>query len=413
MTRLETTAAAWLGACLMAGATAQPLFAEVQLSALFMADAAYGESEVRAMTEAFTAANPDITVKLEFVPYQDLRDRALRPPAAGGGYDVMLFDAIWPADFAERNILRDVSDRITRPMRDAILPGAWTTVDYNGRSYGLPWILDTKYLYYNRQILSRAGFDAPPATWDELAAQAGIIADKGLAEYPIVWSWAPAEALICDYATLLSAHGGSFLVDGAPAFHDGGGLEALGYMVDSYNSGLTNPVSLEFLEEDARRLFQDGKAAFTLNWTYMYRLANDHSDSRVAGQVGIAPAPGVAGRSTVSAVNGSMGLGIGAASRHPQEAWDYILFLTSQELQNAYAQHSLPIWTSSYDDPAVTAGQGELVAAARVALAAMFPRPATPRYQEMSAALQAAIRDALLGQASPEAAMTSAAGNGN
>jgi len=398
---------------LVVAAVAQPLFAETQLSALFMTHAAYDESAVRAMTEGFTAASPGITVKLDFVPYEDLHDRTLLSHASDTGYDVVLFDVIWPAEYAEMNVLLDVSDRITQPMRDGILPGAWTTVDYNGRAYGLPWMLDTKYLYYNKQILSRAGIDAPPATWEELARQARIIADMGLLEHPIVWSWAQAEALICDYATLVSAFGGSFVKDGGLTFRSDGGLAALSYMVDSYTSGLTNPDSTGFLEEDARRLFQNGEAAFTLNWTYMYQLANDHNESRVAGRVGIAPAPGSDGRSTVSAVNGSMGLGIPSNSRHPQEAWDYILFLTSQQQQNAHARLSLPIWASSYADPAVTAGQGELIAAARVALAAMFPRPATPRYQEMSAALQAAIRDALLGQASPEAAMTSAAGNGN
>ena len=46
--------------------------------------------------------------------------------------------------------------------------------------YGMPWILDTKYLFYNKEILEKAGITAPPKTWDELAEQAKIIKDKGL-----------------------------------------------------------------------------------------------------------------------------------------------------------------------------------------------------------------------------------------
>ena len=66
-------------------------------------------------------------------------------------------------------------------------------------------------------------------------------------------------------------------------------------------------------------------------------------------------------------------------------------------MQNEYAKLSLPIWASSYDDPAVTAGQEELIAAAKIGLAAMYPRPTTPKYQELSVALQQAIQEALLG----------------
>ncbi|MDA4834166.1 ABC transporter substrate-binding protein, partial [Enterobacter hormaechei] len=50
------------------------------------------------------------------------------------------------------------------------------------------------------------------------------------------WSWSQAEAAICDYATLVSAYGGSFIKDGKPVFQSGGGLDALNYMVDSYKS---------------------------------------------------------------------------------------------------------------------------------------------------------------------------------
>ena len=88
-------------------------------------------------------------------------------------------------------------------------------------------------------------------------------------------------------------------------------------MVTSYSSGISNPNSKEFLEEDVRKVFENGEAAFALNWTYMYNLANTGKDSKVAGKVGVVPAPGVSGKSEVSAVNGSMGLGITATSKHP------------------------------------------------------------------------------------------------
>jgi multiple sugar transport system substrate-binding protein len=408
---LKSVQTALLGATLLGAALFSPAHAETKINALFMAQAAYSEADVRAMTDAFTKANPDVTVNLEFVPYEGLHDKTVLAQGSGGGYDVVLFDVIWPAEYATNKVLVDVTDKVTPEMTSGVLPGAWTTVEYDGKRYGMPWILDTKYLFYNKEILEKAGIKAPPKTWAELAEQAKTIKDKGLLATPIAWSWSQAEAAICDYTTLVSAYGGSFIKDGKPAFQTGGGLDALNYMVDSYKSGLTNPNSKEFLEEDVRRVFQNGEAAFALNWTYMYNMANDPKDSKVAGKVGVVPAPGVEGKSTVSAVNGSMGLGITSTSKHPDEAWKYITFMTSQATQNQYAKLSLPIWASSYDDPAVSKGQEELIAAAKVGLAAMYPRPTTPKYQELSTALQQAVQESLLGQVKPEDALKTAAEN--
>jgi multiple sugar transport system substrate-binding protein len=142
----------------------------------------------------------------------------------------------------------------------------------------------------------------------------------------------------------------------------------------------------------------------------MYNMANgDPKESKIVGKVGVVPAPGVAGKSEFSAVNGSMGLGIAAKSAHPDEAWKFIAFLTSQPEQNKFAKLSLPIWKSSYDDPAVQAGQEQLVAAAKGAINAMYPRPTTPSYQEMSTILQKYIQQVVIGKSSSEDAMAAAA----
>jgi len=116
----------------------------------------------------------------------------------------------------------------------------------------------------------------------------------------------------------------------------------------------------------------------------------------------------VAGLTTASAVNGSMALGIPSNSQHADEAWKYISYITSQPVQNKYAQLSLPIWKSSYDDPAVAKGQESLIAAAKTSIAMMFPRPTTVSYQELSTILQKWIQKVLLGQVTPEAGMQQA-----
>ncbi|UES48427.1 extracellular solute-binding protein [Roseibium aggregatum] len=399
-----------LGSAFATLAMTTTALADTTLNALFMSQAAYSEDDIKSMTAKFEEANPGVTVALEFVPYEALHDKIIAAAGAGDdGYDVVLFDVIWPAEFATRGFLQDVTDRIPADYTDKVFDGAWTTVEYDGKRYGMPWILDTKYLFYNADMLAEAGISAPPKTWAELAEQAKQIKDKGIVEFPLVWSWSQSEAMICDFTTLTAANDGAFFDEGQPAFTAGGAKDAVSFMKATLDEGLSNPSSREYFEEDVRRVFSNGEAAFALNWTYMNALANDPKESKVAGKVKVAPAPGVEGKSTASSVNGSMGLGIPANSPHADEAWAYISFLTQKDVQDNYAKLSLPIWKASYSEPKVIEGQEDLIAAAKESIAVMYPRPLVPSYTEVSDILQKNIHQVLLGQASVDDALEAAA----
>ncbi len=399
-----------LGSAFATLAMTTTALADTTLNALFMSQAAYSEDDIKSMTAKFEEANPGVTVALEFVPYEALHDKIIAAAGAGDdGYDVVLFDVIWPAEFATRGFLQDVTDRIPADYTDKVFDGAWTTVEYDGKRYGMPWILDTKYLFYNADMLAEAGISAPPKTWAELAEQARQIKDKGIVEYPLVWSWSQSEAMICDFTTLTAANDGAFFDEGQPAFTAGGAKDAVSFMKATLDEGLSNPSSREYFEEDVRRVFSNGEAAFALNWTYMNALANDPKESKVAGKVKVAPAPGVEGKSTASSVNGSMGLGIPANSPHADEAWAYISFLTQKDVQDNYAKLSLPIWKASYSEPKVIEGQEDLIAAAKESIAVMYPRPLVPSYTEVSDILQKNIHQVLLGQSSVDEALEAAA----
>ncbi|MCQ5471158.1 extracellular solute-binding protein [Pantoea brenneri] len=376
-----------------------------QINALFMTQAAYSENDIRAMTQNFQKQHPDVSVNLEFVPYEALHDKIVAARGAGGnGYDVVLFDAIWPAEFTRFDLLQDVSARITPEEKDKVFPGAMNTVIYKGKTLGMPWILDTKYLYYNKAMLSKAGITTPPQTWQQVLDDAKIIKQKKIVNYPLVWSWSQAEALVCDYTTLVSGFGGQFYQNGKLNFSSPASLKALNLMKSSLDDGLSNPASREYLEEDVRKSFSNGDAAFALNWTYMYNMANDPKQSKVAGDVGIMPAPGDA-PGQAGGVNGSMGLGIAKGSTHPEQAWQYIQYMTSQPVQNQYARLSLPIWKSSYQDPAVKKDQESLIAAAAKSLNVMLSRPETADYSRLSNQLQQQLQQVLLGKTTAQDAM--------
>jgi len=383
---------------------------EGKITALFMQQAGYSEADIRAMTTDFTAKYPKITVEPTFVAYEALHDKIVAA-APAGTYDVVLIDVIWPAEFGSKKIVTDVTSQFPAAWKTDMLGGALKTAEYQGKFYGVPWILDSKYLFYNTELLGKASVDASTlSSWDGVLAAAQKIKDAKLVKHPLIWSWKQAEALICDYTQLLGAFGGKFLSDDykSVAFDTGGGLQALQWMKKTIDDGLTNPNSLESLEEDVRKVFSEGSAAMALNWTYMFNAANDPAQSKVAGKVEVAPTPTGTGGSP--GVNGSMALCVSSGSKNQKAAWTYISHLTSAEVQNKYAKSSLPCWGKSYDDPAVVSVAPKMVAAAKKELSSLISRPEVPRYNEISQILQAEIQQALLGKKAPEKALADAAG---
>lgn len=370
------------------------------INALFMKQAGYSEEDVTAITNEFMEKNPNIEIKTTFVPYESLEQKILTG-APTGGYDVVAIDAPWTAKFAKAGIVKEVTDKLSDSDRQDIFNGALDSVSYEDKLYGLPWLNDTKFLFYNKEILKQAGFDHPPATWNELAEQAKAMKEQGLVEYPIVWSWKQSEALVCDFTSLSSTFGGGMIKDGKPSLTDEGNKDAMNFMLQTLEDGITNPNSTEFLEEDVRGVFSSGKAAFALNWTYMYNLANDPAESEVAGQVGIVPSPGH-GDVVSASVNGGMGLSLTSGTKNPDEAWKYLEYLSSKEVQKKYAKSALPIWKSLYKDEEVITTNPDVVEASKVQYDYLTNRPQVPWYGSFSSELQVGIQQVLMGKKSTD-----------
>jgi multiple sugar transport system substrate-binding protein len=379
------------------------------ITALFMQQAAYSEDDVKKMTADFEHAHPDVHVQPTFVAYDALHDKIVAA-APAGTYDVVLIDVIWPAEFSTKKIITEVSADVPATWQTGMLGGALTTAKFQDKYYGIPWILDTKYLFSNTDMLARAGVARSAlSTWDGVLGAARTLKAKKIVEFPLLWSWKQAEALVCDYTQLVGAFGGTFLSpDGRSiAFNTGGGLTALEFMKRTLDEKLTNPNSLESLEDDVRKTFVSGGAALALNWTYMQASADDPSQSKVAGRVAVAPTP--AGTAGGPGVNGSMALCVTSGSKNQKAAWDYISYLTGADVQNAYAKNSLPCWTASYDDPKVVAANPKVVPAAKKELAKLIERPQVKRYNEISQVLQGELQKALLGKKTPKKALDDAA----
>lgn len=377
------------------------------LQALFMQQAGYSTDDVNAMLGRFHGANPDITVKPTFVAYEALHDKIVTA-AAAGSYDVVLIDVIWPAEFASTSIVADVSSRFPGDWKTAMLGGALATAEYQDKFYGVGWGMDTKFFYYNKEMLARAGADASQlGTWDGVLAAARALKAKGVVKFPLAWSWSQAEALMCDYTQLLGAFGGTFLDGGNLAINSGGGVAALQWMRQTIVDGLTNPASTTFLEADVQKTLNDGQAAMGLNWTYYLATSEDASQSKVAGQMQVARTPAGPGGQRPG-VNGAMALSISSGSKNQDAAWKLIEHLTSEQELDRYASSALPIWKASYAEPAVVDSAPETFAAAKEQLDDMILRPAVANYNAISQTIQVELQNALLGKKSAQRALDDA-----
>ncbi|WP_104199178.1 extracellular solute-binding protein [Cryobacterium sp. Y29] len=378
------------------------------INALFMKQAGYSEDNVNAMIADFESKNPDITVEPTFVAYEALHDKIVTS-APAGTYDVVHLDVIWPADFASKGLITDVTDRFPATWTDEMLGGALTSAEYQGKYYGAPWGPSTKLFYFNKEMVAAVGAtEADLTTWDGALAVATKIKAAGLAEYPFSWSWSQAEALICDYAQLLGAFGGAFTdADGKLVVNDAAGVEALTWMKKTIDDGLTDPASITFLEDDVSKSLSAGKTAMALNWESTFRDSNDASISTVVGKVGVLPTPaGPTGEHP--GVNGSMALSIGAQSTNQAAAWKFIEYMTSQSVQEQYVTSSMTNWKSSYTKTDLAASNPEVFAAAGVAYDTMILRPTVANYNSVSQILQVEIQNALLGKKTPQQAMDDA-----
>lgn len=383
------------------------------VNVLLMKQAGLDVSQIGKVLAAFKAKHPKLKVNPTYVAYEALHDKIVTS-AAAGTYDVVLIDVIWPAEFAKTSIVRDLTDKYPSSWKSEMLGGALTTAEYDKKFYGVPWYLDSKYLFYNKAMLAQAGMkESDLATWDGVMRAARAIQSKAGIKHPIAWSWSQAEALICDFTQLAGAWGGD-LVDGSGKLDLTAKpiVDAVTWMVGSLKSGISNPNSTTFLEDDVQKTMAQGQAAFGLNWSSSFRDLSDASISNISKDVGVIRTPaGPAGKHP--GVNGGMALSIPTKAKNAAGAWELIKFMTSEAQTSRFAASALPSWSSVYDDTKVTSTAPALFAAAREEFKDLVLRPTVPAYNAVSNVLQVELQNALLGRKSPAQAMHDATASGN
>lgn len=351
-------------------------------------------------------------IELEIVSlaYDEVQTRIVTSARGGADVDIVYVDTIWPAEFAKAGFLRPVDDYVPESLRAGIAPALLDQLEWNGHLWAFPYNNQSKWLFYNREILERAGFSKPPETWEEMEAMSREMMSRDLVKYGIAWGWTQAEGLICDATVIFGGFDGFWQnSSGAWAFNTSGAVEALNFMTESIGSeGWADPASVNLNDRTNLNPFLAGDTAFVTNWAFAWGLIQDPNESEVVDKVGITIIPASeSGSDPSSSVTGGGGWGVFANSDSPELAMEFLQYLTTydKQLKALELQQNMPIYTDMYSDREVLEDYPHFRDFGAQFEYAHF-RPVLPWYTEWSLQAQIEIQKALTGAKSPEAAIS-------
>lgn len=353
----------------------------------------------RAWDEAiqrFEQTHPHIHIKREIAPhsstaYHDLLTQKLRNRDVA--LDLFFMDVIWPAEFAAAGWALPLDDYFPPNEREKYLPATIASGVYRQRIYGVPSRIDSGMLYYRKDLLEQYGF-SPPSTWNELVRQAQMILEgERTVPTPLrgySGQFKQYEGLVCGMLEFVGSHNGSFLTEDGRRSNLTAteSLQAVRFVREQIIQRLATPAALTYQESESLAVFLQGNAVFHRNWPYAWGLANDPQYSKIVGNVGVTTLPRFAEGKSTSALGGWL-YGISAYSRHPDEAWTFIEFMASPEMQKHFAIHAslAPSRLALYVEPEVLHANPQYKDLLPVFQTAR-PRPRTPVYPVVSHILQ-------------------------
>jgi multiple sugar transport system substrate-binding protein len=356
---------------------------------------------------AWQKAN-DVEVAYEAVAWPQLHDKMATNFASGTHVHDVIYMSGWVPEF--HKFLAPIDDMLPKELVADLPPSSFSTVTWDGKSYGVVFTLSLLTLFYNKEHLDQAGLKEPPKTWDELKGYSKELTRDG--RYGWVLNYGAPEGIggVASYwmAFLQQAGGKMYGDDGMPVFNDAPGIDALKLMVDLYTNGSTDPGSLSYVGiNDATNVLTAGNASMMMNWPFMWKPANDPETSKIVGKLGSAILP--AGPAGSASIDGTDAWTITLTSAAPQKAIDLISFYLDPDVQKRQVLDTgwLPIRLSVLEDPEVQKGAPN---AATVLEQSKLPYDSfvTPDYNEVTQTLGTEIQKALGGSKKPEAALKDA-----
>lgn len=311
-------------------------FAGVQLSVLMEGHPT--TDAIQKMLPQFKAAT-GIDVTLEVVPERDITAKILLEfSSKSGRYDVVEDNIIYVPGFAKAGYIVPLDGYLAKDPqyfdKTDFVPGYFNTNLDNGKIYGLPVFGESTFVMYRKDLFRQYGL-SEPKTFADIENAAKTISEKTDKKIAgITMRGQQGIQGVYVWAGYLWGFGGSFLdKNGRSALATPEGiasLKAFTHVLNDYGPvGVAN-----FGWEENRLLFQQGKAAITLDATVNGAYNEDPAVSKVVGKVGYAQVPSIAahpkGGSSSLAVHS---LYVSADSKNKAAAALFAAWATAKEQQ--------------------------------------------------------------------------------
>ncbi len=275
--------------------------------------------------------HPDIKIEAEF--QADLaNDKYMLALKNGTAPDVLSCALDWVTTFGNAGLLAPLDEYVAKDSLDVnqFVKGANDASTVNGKLYGLPFRSETYVMFYNKDILSAAGYDTPPATWDEVKGVAAACTNGDTYGYGLCGT--NYSNFSFQYITMLRSSGGDILNADNTA-------SALGSEVAIQTAQLYKdlaayaPASL--LENDNianRTLFASGKIAMYLSGIYdLAEIVKANPDLNFACTM--VPTANGAERNTIL---GGWSVAVAESSKEKEAAWEFVKFLSRPDIAAIY-----------------------------------------------------------------------------
>ena len=347
----------------------------------------------------FERANPGTTIELEVVGWSQCEQKVTTLAAAGNPAGLAYVGSRTLPSFEENGLIVPIT--LSTEESAAYWPSVLRSVTYDGKVLGLPIAMSTHAMYWNKGLFRQAGLDPdkPPTTWQALYDDARAIKDKtGVAGYGM-----PAQTFNSTVAVFLCwvyTNGGSILQDGKVTMDSPNNVEVLAWFKKMAEVSEAGPAA--YRREDIRPMFDDGKIGIFFSGPWERRRIN----SKI--EYGVATLPvGPSGTPGDIVVTDSLAVFKGTGVE--DVAVKFAKYLTNPENERAYEEaYGLTPMRQGPDVAALVnkdPSWAPFVDGVKVA----GLEPQFVDYVGFQKAIADAIQSVLLGQATPKAAVATAA----
>jgi multiple sugar transport system substrate-binding protein len=340
----------------------------------------------QAIVDAFHAANPKITVKVDVSDWDPYWDKLQTSLAGGAAPDVFAMDGPLFPDYQSRDVLLDLKPFVDRDHYDLTQLADQAVEDFKtpDGQFGLPRDLNVVALYYNKKMFDAAGIPYPDETWDwnklvDVAKQLTIRDGSGTTTQ---WGFTTETTDMENYWSELVWQNGGDIISADHKKSLVGSDEAaaaLQFLQDLIWKHKVMPdASITDALGDA---FEQGQAAMEANGSWLVA-----TDEAAGLDFGIAPLPkGSAGQATSINPTGAV---VYKGTKNPDAAWEFVKYLASPAAQTKIMElkASMPANKSVLTGPFATSFDGAKVFADAIAYAHL--KPSFKGYNDWTIALQ-------------------------